>query len=82
MEIVGQLDKETCKQLDNGAVKEFPLEWDFIKTTNGYVSSHELLLLIHRAFKGESFIIKVEPFDGEIQTNRLGREILNDILGE
>lgn len=82
MRIHGQLDRETYRQIQAGAVSEFPLEWDFIRTGGGPVSSHELLVLLYQAYGDKPFIITVEPSDVEPRSNPFHREFLSDKLRE
>ncbi len=82
MVIHGQLTKETFEQIKSGAVSEFPLESDFIKTDGGIISSQELLVLLYQAYGDKPFTIRVEPSDKIPQTNLFHREFLSDKLME
>lgn len=82
MLIHGQLATETCEQIKAGAVTEFPLGDDFIRTEGGVISSQELLVLIWQTFKGNPFIITIEATDKPPIANPLHREFLSDKLQE
>ena len=82
MNIHGRLTDATYEQIKQGAVRDFELEANFIKTDGGVISSKELLVLLYQAYGSKPFNMSIEPSDKEPQTNPFHREFLSDKLME